>query len=331
MALLTPGAPAHRPTLNDVAAAADVSRSTVSRVVNHDPVVGREARERVERAIEALGYTPHLPARALALRRGDTLQIITADEPGCFTAGSYYGRVLHGLVAAAGRTGLRVALRVAAADRLAAEIAEADQALGILLINVTAEALHGMDLDHTRVMSLGISAPGVPYLDPDNAGGARSAVDHLLTTGRTRIGMIAGPVNNSCAITRLSGYLDRMRETGHRPLVADGEFCAEPSRRAVGALLDAEPRLDAIFAGCDESAAGALQELAARGIKVPDDVAVVGFDDSVIALTTAPPLTTVRQPVEEMATTAAVALVEGEVRSGWSVILPTTLVVRDSA
>jgi DNA-binding LacI/PurR family transcriptional regulator len=171
------------------------------------------------------------------------------------------------------------------------------------------------------------SAPGVPYVDTRNAAGAYAAVTHLYSGGRRRIAAIHGPHTYSCAVQRRDGYLAATRDIGQPATGGGGAFRREVGYAETERLLASHPDLDGLFVACDLMAAGALQALAAAGRRVPDDVAVVGYDDSVIAASTNPPLTTVRQPVEEMATAATRALLGHPLDTP---VFPAELVVRAS-
>jgi DNA-binding LacI/PurR family transcriptional regulator len=177
----------------------------------------------------------------------------------------------------------------------------------------------------------------VSYVDADNRGGARKAVDHLVARGRRTIATISGPLDMGVGLDRLDGYRDGLAAAGLEEagdLVEAGDFTEEGGAAAMGRLL-ARPGdpVDAVFAASDLMAAGALRALRAAGRRVPEDVAVVGFEDSAVARYAQPPLTTVRQPIEEMgrqATRLLLAQVAGEA-GGMHLILDTELVVRASA
>ena len=175
-----------------------------------------------------------------------------------------------------------------------------------------------------------------PYIDADNRDGARHAVEYLVAQGRRSIGHIAGPPDMVAGADRLAGYRDAMLASGASDLpVAYGDFGQASAVHAMERLLDQRPRLDAVFVASDAMAAGALHALARAGRRVPDDVAVIGFDDHPLATRVRPALTTVRQPIEEFGTLAAQRLMAMiEFRSGPvpdATILPTTLIIRDSA
>jgi DNA-binding LacI/PurR family transcriptional regulator len=175
----------------------------------------------------------------------------------------------------------------------------------------------------------------VPYVDVDNVGGARAATEHLIARGSTRIGIIAGPTDMPAGVDRLDGWREALRAVG-RPddAVATGDFTAEGGTAAMRALLAGWPDIDAVFVASDLMATGAMNVLRDVGRVIPDDVAVIGFDDSMLAPATVPPLTTVRQPVEELGQRMAellVAQLRGESVPPGGEILPTELVIRASA
>jgi DNA-binding LacI/PurR family transcriptional regulator len=176
----------------------------------------------------------------------------------------------------------------------------------------------------------------LPYVDADNRGGARQAVTHLISSGRRTIATIAGPRDMVAATDRLVGYRQAIEDAGMEPagVVCRGDFTASSGEHAMLRLLDRHPDVDAVFVASDLMALGALRALHRLGVRVPDYVAVVGFDDAALARHTPPLLTTVRQPVEEMGARSVAELLDAE-RSRATldrrVVLPTTLVLRDSA
>jgi DNA-binding LacI/PurR family transcriptional regulator len=175
------------------------------------------------------------------------------------------------------------------------------------------------------------SAPGVPYVGMENADGAYAAIMHLHETGRRRIAALHGLASNPCAAARHDGYRRAVRELGIPDISATGKFRREAGYDLTRRLLAEEPGLDAIFVGCDLMATGAMQALADLDRRVPQDVAVVGFDDSVIAACATPPLTSVRQPVEQMAAAATRALVDRRLAPHWRCVFPADLHVRRSS
>jgi DNA-binding LacI/PurR family transcriptional regulator len=167
-------------------------------------------------------------------------------------------------------------------------------------------------------------------MQADNIGGAEAAVNRLHELGRRRIAAIHGPALNPCAIDRRAGYQQAVGRLGLTDLSADGDFRRDGGYDAAQQLLERDPDLDAMFIACDLMAAGAVQAITAGGRRVPDDVSIIGFDDSIAAVCTNPPLTTMRLPVEEMAATATRLLLEGAPARGHRQWFPVDLVVRES-
>ncbi|MGI5185817.1 LacI family DNA-binding transcriptional regulator [Dactylosporangium sp. CA-152071] len=324
-----------RPTLDDVAQAAGVSRATVSRVINGNPRVAADVRELVDRAVERLGYRPDPVARALARGHGDVVELIVIDdEPTCFGTNPYYGRVVAGIIDGLRRSEAQMRVHVvgqADAPRLLDRVAHTVSA-GAILVNVPAPLAAAFHAVCPRVVSMGRTAAPVPSIVPDNTTGAYAAVQLLHRNGRKRIAAVPGPEHIADAVDRRAGYLAAVRDAGLEPITGEaGEFNRTSGAEITRRLLAEHPDIDALFVACDLMASGALQALAAVGLRVPEDVAVIGFDDSLIATCTTPPLTSVRQPVEEMAAAATRALLGGETGPGWHGTFPTTLTVRDSS
>jgi DNA-binding LacI/PurR family transcriptional regulator len=181
-----------------------------------------------------------------------------------------------------------------------------------------------------RAVSMVRTASPVPGMQADNIGGADEAVNRLHQLGHRRIAAIHGPTLNPCAIDRRAGYLQATQRLGLADLSADGDFRREGGYDAAQQLLEQHPDIDAMFIACDLMAAGAVQAITAGGRRVPDDVSIIGFDDSIAAVCTNPPLTTMRLPVEEMAATAARLLLAGGPAHGHRQRFPVNLVVRES-
>jgi DNA-binding LacI/PurR family transcriptional regulator len=325
--------PQRRPTLADVAAEAGVSKAAVSRIINDAPGVAPATRERVRAVIARLGYRPDSVARALASGRGDVVELIVVDDPSIFGTSPYYGRVTAGILQELAGSNAQLRVHVAeeaGAPALLARVAET-ASIGVLFSNV-APALAAQFYERCdRVVTMGPSAPAVPFVDVENAAGAYAAVKHLHETGRRRIAALHGPGGNPCAESRQEGYGRAIRDLGLPDISAVGKFRRESGYELTQRLLAEEPGVDAIFAGCDLTATGAMQALADLGRRVPRDVAVVGFDDSVIAACTTPPMSSVHQPVEQMAAAATRALLNRQLAPHWRCVFPAVLQVRQSS
>ncbi len=331
-------------TLDDVARAAGVSRATVSRVVNRNANVSPQAQRAVERAIAALGYVPNLAARSLVTRRSDSIGLVIPEPTGSLTSDPYFPLLLRGVSAECSAAGLQLVLLMpqsrAEEQRVEAFLA-AGHLDGALLVS-----LHGNDPLPKRLRERGVpvvvggrppAGANVSYVDVDNEHGARTAVEHLIAAGRRVVAIIGGPLDMPAGIDRLAGYRHARANAGlpvDHSLEVHGPFVRETGIEGMRELLARRPDIDAVFAASDLIAAGALQEIVASGRRVPDDVALVGFDDSPLAETLQPPLTSVRQPIEEMGREMTRILL-GEIASATAVprrvILSTQLVVRASS
>ncbi|MFI1165247.1 LacI family DNA-binding transcriptional regulator [Streptomyces sp. NPDC020801] len=339
-----------RPTLEEVAARAGVGRGTVSRVINGSPRVSDATRAAVEAAVAELGYVPNTAARALAANRTDAIALVVPEPETRFFAEPYFSDMLRGVGAELSDTEMQLLLIFAGSDRERQRLAQylaAHRVDGVLLVSVHADDPLPDMLSQLEIPAV-ISGPRsaretLTSVDSDNYGGARSAVEHLLSRGRRRIAHITGRMDVYGAQRRVDGYRDALRDAGpgvDELLVEKGDFTEEGGRRAMARLLERCPELDAVFAASDVTAAGARQVLRESGRRIPDDVALVGYDDSAIARHMDPPLTSVRQPIVEMGR-AMIDLLLTEIadrRPAVSrglerrhAVLPTELVVRTSS
>ncbi|GAT68352.1 lacI family transcriptional regulator [Planomonospora sphaerica] len=333
-----------RPTLEKVAARAGVSRATVSRVVNGSTHVNPEIRATVMRAVEELGYVPNLAARSLVTRRADSVALVFSEpSTRVFSDDPMFASLIRGVGQETEASDKHLVLMLAGSPRGQERIEHYTTAGHV--DGVIVASMHGADPLPAALARRGVPVvcsgrplqTGVqgtpPYVDVENVGGAEQAVGHLMAVGRRRIATIAGPQDMVAGIDRLTGYRNVLRDSDRRSIVAVGDFTRESGVAAMRQLLRDDPGLDAVFAASDMMALGALQVLRQAGRRVPDDVAVVGFDDVPAAAYAEPPLTTVRQPLHEMGRELArlvLALASGQ-DVGAPVILPTELVVRDSA
>ncbi|MFH8236751.1 LacI family DNA-binding transcriptional regulator [Streptomyces sp. NPDC018321] len=339
-----------RPTLEEVAARAGVGRGTVSRVINGSPRVSDATRAAVEAAVAELGYVPNTAARALAANRTDAIALVVPEPETRFFAEPYFSDMLKGVGAELSETEMQLLLIFAGSDRERRRLAQylaAHRVDGVLLVSVHADDPLPDMLSQLEIPAV-ISGPrsaaeSLASVDSDNFGGARSAVEHLLSRGCRSIAHITGRLDVYGAQRRVDGYRAALRDAGHaedEQLIEAGDFTEEGGRRAMAELLRRRPDLDAVFAGSDVTAAGARQVLREAGRSIPDDVALVGYDDSAIARHMEPPLTSVRQPIEEMGR-AMIDLLLTEIADRrpaasrgldrHQVVLPTELVERASS
>ncbi|WP_457030694.1 LacI family DNA-binding transcriptional regulator [Kitasatospora sp. P5_F3] len=329
-----------RPTLDEVAEHAGVSRTAASRVLNNAPNVSSGKREAVQRAIKELGYVPNPTARALATQQAGAVALIIAGEDPAVLADPFYGQVIAGASTALEETDLHLVLCLATSTRGQIRVKQLLQSRavdGVMLMS-----LRGDDPLSQLALEAGVPAVfgGKPlhghapfYVDVDNVRGAREATEHLVSLGRTRIATITGPLDTDVGRARRRGYHEALTLAG-LPYRAEegGDFTERNGMAAMESLLAQHPDLDAVFAANDNMAAGALRVLHRAGRAVPSDVAVVGFDGLAISEIAEPPLTTVHQPIRDIGremTRMLLALIAGEKPS--PLILPTTLIRRESA
>jgi DNA-binding LacI/PurR family transcriptional regulator len=308
-----------RPTLEQVAARARVGRGTVSRVINGSSQVSPQTREAVEAAVAELGYVPNPAARALVTRRTDTVALVISESEDRLFGEPFFAGVVRGISAAVTATGRQLVLALTSepdAGRPLDRYLTRQHVDGVLLLS-----LHGEDPLPRQLSERGVPVvvggrpPGGfegPYVDVDNVGGARAGVAHLLQRGRRQIATLTGPQDMGAGQDRLAGYAAALAEAGapvDDALVEQGDFSEASGVEGMRALLARRPDVDALFAANDLMAAGAMRVLREAGRRVPDDVAVLGFDDSPLARVTHPPLSTVRQPTEGMGRCMAQLLV----------------------
>lgn len=331
-------------TLDGVAREAGVSRATVSRVVNGSPKVSPDVRRAVERAVARLGYVPNPAARSLVTRRSDSVGLIITEPASRLFDDPFFPRLLRGISAELSSRSLQLVLLMPEDDDAEQRLERylgAGHVDGVLLVS-----LHGDDPlpAHLQARGVPMVIGGRPpagvsssYVDVDNREAARSAVRHLAGLGRQRIATITGPQDMGAGVDRLEGYLDGLAEVGlsrDERLIANADFTYEGGVTAMRRLIKAAADLDAVFAASDLIAAGALSVLRSLGRDVPGEVAIVGFDDSPLAAATEPPLTSVRQPIEEMGRELVRLLAETLARpnrANRSVLLSTELVRRSSS
>jgi DNA-binding LacI/PurR family transcriptional regulator len=325
-----------RPTLADVAALAGVSLATASRALTGSARVSEQAHHRVQEAISRLGYVRCRAPRPRATGSGSIAAIVT-ESSARFFSDPFFARLLHGASRVLSHDGYQLTfLAVHDQNEYAAAVRFLRRGAvdGVLLVSS-----HGSDplmpvLRTTAASGRPLTACTVPYVDADNVGGAQAAVDHLLATGRRRIATIAGPRDMAAGVDRLLGFTRTMEAAGLEAVVGRGDFSLASGEHAMTRLLERRPALDAVFAASDLMAVGALRALRRAGRRVPEDIAVIGFDDDPIAQYTQPPLSTIRQQVEEQGSTMArqvLALIENTPGPDPETLLPTSLVCRESA
>ncbi|MFD9124442.1 LacI family DNA-binding transcriptional regulator [Kitasatospora sp. NPDC059571] len=329
-----------RPTLDDVAERAGVSRATASRVVSGSHPVSERRRIAVMRAVADLQYVPNQAARSLVTHRTGSYALVLPEGMARVFSDGFFPALIRGATAELEESDEQLVILLAgspAGRRRIEQYARAGHVDGVILAS-----MHGPDPLPEALARTGVAVvcnerplggPALPYVGVDNEGGARLAVRYLRRIGRERIATVAGPADMAAGIERLAGYRRETARARCPRLVAHGDFSVESGRTAMAELLRREPGIDGVFAASDQMAAGALEALRTAGRRVPEDVAVVGFDDVDTARLSSPALTTVRQPIDELGrqlVRKVQRLAAGEPVDP-ALVLPTELVVRDSA
>jgi DNA-binding LacI/PurR family transcriptional regulator len=334
---------ARRPTLEDVAALAGVGRGTASRVINGGARVSEKAKAAVEKAIAELGYVPNRAARSLATQRTDAIALVIAEAEERVFGEPFFAGVVRGIGTALAAADRQLVLLLAPAERHATlgDYLTRQHVDGVLLLSLHDDnALPTQIAERGMPVVLGggrVPPPAVGFVDNDNEQGARLAIEHLVARGRRVIATVTGPLDMAVGRTRLRAYRAALEAAGlayDDDLVAPGDFSQASGEEGMQALLARRPDIDAVFCANDPMAAGALGVLREAGRAVPDDVSVVGFDDSRIALSTHPRLTSVHQSPEAMGRAMVdvvlAAIADPDATPGRQ-MLPTRLVVRESS
>nr|WP_042184548.1 LacI family DNA-binding transcriptional regulator [Kibdelosporangium sp. MJ126-NF4]CEL16371.1 HTH-type transcriptional regulator celR [Kibdelosporangium sp. MJ126-NF4]CTQ94295.1 HTH-type transcriptional regulator celR [Kibdelosporangium sp. MJ126-NF4] len=333
-----------RPTLEDVASHAGVSRSTASRALNAEMYVSSKTREAVLLAARDLGYSPNQAARSLVTRRTGAVALVLSEPEAKVLEDPYFLIVMRAAFRElAGRGSQMLVMFVDAPDDIPRTMGFLDgghvdgalvfaphrgDPLPIALKQLRVPVVFGGRPSH--------SSADLYSVDYDNVTGARLAVEHLLHLGRKKIVTIAGPSSHPAAVDRVTGWRETLAKQGIsvNGLAEDGDFTQAGGERAMATLLERESDLDAVFAASDPMAIGALHALRKAGRRVPEDVAVVGFDDNPsLAPVTDPPLTSVHQEPEEQVRQMIVMLhdlLAGQKPDTRRKILPVTLTIRTS-
>jgi len=331
-------------TLEEIAKLAGVSRSTVSRVVNDHPSVREQVRERVWQVVHETGYQPHAAARSLVTRRTRTIGVIIPEHVTKLFTDPFFALLLYGITEACNTHQYHLMLSLfnssSKPEEMYRRVVSGGHLDGVIVASV-----HMDDPLFPKLLKDGVSFvmagrhpdERVNYVDVDNVGGARMAVERLIRLGHRRIATITGPLSMTGGEDRLAGYcqaLEAHRMPVRDELIVEGDFTEEGGVMGMERLLPASPT--AIFAASDVMAIGALKALREADLRVPDDVALIGFDDIPLAAALEPALTTVRQPIERlgsMATDLLLNLLENPPDAqapAHRIILPAKLMVRDS-
>lgn len=329
-------------TLEEIAKLADVSTATVSRVINHYPHVSKNVRQRVLKVIEETGYQPNIAARSLASNRTNVIGLVIPNSVSNVFTDPYFSRLTEGISHTCNENEYVLSLFIFNSMEIERKLFPRVTRRGLvdgIIIQST-----GLNDDAISYITEGdipfvvagrpINAPQASFVDVDNNAGAFKATMHLIQLGRKRIATITGKLDTSVGMDRLDGYCKALKDSRidiDERLIAEGDFTELGSYYATKRLLAVKP--DAIFVASDTMATGVIRALREENISVPNDIALVGFDDLPPARNSIPPLTTVRQPIRRFGIKLVETLLD-MLKNGPEpprrIIFDTELVIRES-
>jgi len=329
-------------TINDVARLSGVSKRTVSRVINNSSKVGKATREKIQKIIDEMHYSPNAQARGLAARRSYLLGMIY-DNPDAL----YLDDVQRGVLGICRQFGYELVVHPCdmKSDQLKDEaitFITRSKLDGVIVLppvsenNDLAGALAQAGVNYVRLASMALDSTEHVVISNERSAAAAMA-EYLHKLGHRRIGYIAGPRGMKSTRERLEGFCEALEKHGCKPardMIARGAYSYESGKECARALLAKKVPPTAIFASNDEMAVGAINAAQELGLKVPEDLSVAGFDDSILATRITPTLTTIRRPVRQMAQLAAIKLIasidgrEEDAHSG--IMVDATLIARNS-
>lgn len=326
-------------TIADVAETAGVSRGTVSRYLNGGRWVSEDSKQAIRAAIEKTGYVASSTARALRTGRSGTVAFLVDEEPAAFFGDPTFETLVASVSDALAAQDMSMVVLLAGnaeQARRAVEFLSSGAVAGVVTASI--HSTHGT---LEKILDLGVPvvncgyprtmADRVSYVMGDEAMGGRLMAQHLRDRGATRIGVIAGPADSPGGTLRLDAFRQIAAELLPEPNVRFGDYTREAGRYLATDLLEVDPGIDAIFAASDVMATGVLDVAQGRGIRVPEQLLVGGFDDSTVATVAQPALTTVRQPFDRISAELVSVLLR-EISDGYraAVTVPVELVPRGS-
>jgi LacI family transcriptional regulator len=329
-------------TLEDVAKLAGVHRSTVSRVINDSPNVSPEVRKRIMKLIQSTGYQPNAAARSLASQRSSMIGLVLPRSVSSFFTDPFFPHLTQGIAFGCNNSNLTLSLFLAGnhedEEKILPRISRRGFLDGIL---IQAGRPDELLIDHLTKSNIPVviigrpfNADGLSFIDIDNVNAGMKATQHLLGLGYQKIATITGNPESTVTVDRLAGY-KKVLETANKEinpnLIAEGDFSEISGYLAMKHLLDYKP--DAVFCQSDIMAAGAMRAIQEAGKSVPEDIAIVGFDDIPVARQLKVQLTTIKQPINRFGMKAVellMDLIENGNKPARRIILDTELIVRDS-
>jgi LacI family transcriptional regulator len=329
--------------LEDIAKKAGVSRSTVSRVVNNQPNVSEAARKKVMEVIKMTGFSPNAAARTLVSQRSNTIGLVLPHSVSTFFTDPYYPHLIKGISQACNHYDFTLALFVAESKEYQEKLLPRLSSRGFLDGVILQSGHHAdqsliLDLKRTNLPLLVAGRPlneeDVCFIDIDNVAAAEKAVRHLINNGRKKIATITGPLTSTVGLDRMNGYRNAIGDSSQKLMddfIQESDFTEIGGYKAMKKLLELHP--DAIFAASDMMAIGAIRAIRDSGQEIPNDIAVVGFDDLPIPAVNELQLTTIRQPVVQFgfkAVETLIELIENDSPIVKKVLMDTELIVRKS-
>jgi LacI family transcriptional regulator len=328
-------------TLEDIARISGVSRSTVSRVINADPNVKERTRDKVQEVIQNLNFQPNMAARGLAAGSTKVIGLVIPVGISFIFSDPYFPLVIQGISSACNQLGYSIMLWLAEAKyerKTISQILYNGLIDGVIVSSMILDdpLIDRLSESNRPFITIGRHPTNekINYVDVDNRAGAYQGVSYAVRSGHHRVALIGGPHTTISGQDRYQGYLDALQEHG-LPLIPDlvteGEFTDPSGYQAMKRLLQQSP--DAVFVASDAMAFAAMRAIQEANLRIPDDIAVIGFDDIPSAATSKPPLTTVRQPISRTGQIAAemlIDMIEHPSPQPRRVVLPTELVIRSS-
>lgn len=329
-------------TLEEIARLSGVSRSTVSRVINRQPNVSNNVRLRVEAVIQETGYQPNLAAQTLVSKRSWMIGLVLPRSVSSFFTDPYFPRLLQGIAQGCNQHNYTLGLFLVGnkedEEKIMPRVSRKGMLDGILIQSGQVgdqliDRMVNLDLP-VVVVGSPLHADEISFIDVDNVNGAYNAVSHLIRLGYQQIATITGLPGGAASADRLEGYEKALTERGRNPdqsLIVEGDFTEVGGYYAMQQLLPAKP--DAVFAASDLMAIGAMRAAREAGLRIPEDVAFVGYDDVSVARYASPQLTTIRQPIAQFGVNAVgilIDLIENGIQPVRRIIMNTELVIRES-